>query len=49
MMKKKFIHYPKSGNRMVARTILDFLESNRLTDPGQVQAALKMETPHGEP
>jgi hypothetical protein len=49
MMKKKFIHYPKSGNRMVARTILDFLESNRLTDPGQVQAALKRETPHGEP
>jgi hypothetical protein len=30
MMKKKFIHYPKSGNRMVARTILDYLEDNGL-------------------
>jgi hypothetical protein len=43
MMQKKFIHYPKSGNRMVARTILDYLEQNRLTDPEQVRAALKKE------
>jgi hypothetical protein len=40
MMKKKFIHYPKSGNRIVARTILDYLEQNRLTDPEQIRAAL---------
>jgi hypothetical protein len=39
MMKKKFIHYPKSGNRMVARTILDYLERNRLTTPAEVRAA----------
>jgi hypothetical protein len=31
MMKKKFIHYPKSGNRMVARYILEYLDSNGLT------------------
>ena len=30
MMKKKFIHYPKSGNRMVARYILDYLEKERM-------------------
>jgi hypothetical protein len=30
MMKKKFIHYPKSGNRMVARHIVDYLEKNGL-------------------
>lgn len=30
MMKKKFIHYPKSGNRMVARHILDYLEKERI-------------------
>ncbi len=41
MMKKKFIHYPKSGNRMVARTILDYLEQNRLTTPEQIRAAMQ--------
>jgi hypothetical protein len=35
-MKKKFIHYPKSGNRMVARHILDYLEKNKLTTPEAV-------------
>lgn len=40
MMKKKFIHYPKSGNRMVARHVLDYLEANRLTSPEAVSAAL---------
>ncbi|HWM94927.1 MAG TPA: SGNH/GDSL hydrolase family protein [Thermoanaerobaculia bacterium] len=39
MMKKKFIHYPKSGNRMVARHILDYLEKNGLTSPEGVRAA----------
>ncbi|HVG06687.1 MAG TPA: SGNH/GDSL hydrolase family protein [Thermoanaerobaculia bacterium] len=41
MMKKKFIHYPKSGNRMVARHILDYLEKNRLTTAEGARAALK--------
>ena len=41
MMKKKFIHYPKSGNRMVARHILDYLEKNRLTTPEGVRASLE--------
>jgi hypothetical protein len=44
MMKKKFIHYPKSGNRMAARTILDYLEQNRLTAPEQIRAALQAST-----
>lgn len=38
MMKKKFIHYPRSGNRMVARHILDYLEKNGLTTPEGVAA-----------
>ena len=41
MMKKKFIHYPKSGNRMVARHILDYLEKNKLTTAEAVRASLK--------
>lgn len=41
MMKKKFIHYPKSGNRMVARHILDYLETNGLTAPDGVREGLK--------
>lgn len=41
MMKKKFIHYPKSGNRMVARHILDYLEANRIASPAGVRAALQ--------
>lgn len=40
MMKKKFIHYPKSGNRMVARHILDYLEKNGMRTPDGVR--LKM-------
>ncbi|MFL6199012.1 MAG: hypothetical protein ACJ76J_07535 [Thermoanaerobaculia bacterium] len=39
MMKKKFIHYPKSGNRMVARHILDYLGKNGLATPEGVRAA----------
>jgi hypothetical protein len=38
MMEKKFIHYPPSGNRMVARTILDYLQANGL---GNVQGIEK--------
>lgn len=41
MIKKKFIHYPKSGNRMVARHILDYLEKNGLSTPEGAQAGLK--------
>lgn len=36
MMQKKFIHYPKSGNRMVARHIVDYLEKNGITTPDGV-------------
>lgn len=41
MIQKKFIHYPKSGNRMAARHILDYLEKNGLTTPEAVRAGLK--------
>jgi hypothetical protein len=41
MIQKKFIHYPKSGNRMVARHILDYLEKNGLTTPEGVRTGLK--------
>ncbi len=44
MMQKKFIHYPKSGNRMVAQTILDFLVKNNLTDREGVEAVLRKES-----
>lgn len=38
MMKKRFIHYPESGNRMVARHILDYLEKNGLATPEGARA-----------
>lgn len=41
MIQKKFIHYPKSGNRMVARHILDYLEKNGLATPEGARAGLK--------
>lgn len=41
MIKKKFIHYPKSGNRMVARHIVDYLEKNGLATPQGAQAGMK--------
>ena len=37
MMKKKFIHYPKSGNRMVAQHILDYLDQNGIRTPDGVR------------
>lgn len=39
MMKKKFIHYPKSGNRIVARYVLDYLEKNGLATAEGVRKA----------
>ncbi|MFP5288438.1 MAG: hypothetical protein ACLGI9_22065 [Thermoanaerobaculia bacterium] len=41
MIQKKFIHYPKSGNRMVARHILDYLEKNGFGTPEGARAGLK--------
>ena len=41
MMKKKFIHYPKSGNRMVARHILDSLGTKGLLTPEGVREGLE--------
>jgi hypothetical protein len=41
MMKKNFIHYPKTGNQMAAQWIRDVLVQQGLTTPEGVRKALK--------